>query len=296
MKISLWLAMTAALTVSMLSAQGTGQISGRVLDASGAAIPGTSIQLFVQGGATPIAVQETNQEGLFQFVGVRPINYDLAVEAKGFQKQILRGIKVDAGLTLALPPLTLEVSTQAEVVEVTAEVQGVQTSNAEIATSVTNEQIRRLPQLNRSPLALITTQAGVNSNNRSNTTINGMRAVVHQRDHRRHQHPGQFHPHERPRLSAEHAADGPGGGNDDYDVEHHRRRWFRRFADQVRHAFGHERVSRIAVLVQPQQHRFGEHLVRQPEQHAASVPEPEPGGRFAGRPGGEGQAVFLRQL
>jgi hypothetical protein len=175
MKISLWLAMTAALTVSMLSAQSTGQISGRVLDASGAAIPGTNIELFVQGGATPIAVQESNQEGLFQFVGVRPINYDLAIEAKGFQKQILRGIKVDAGLTLSLPPLTLEVSTQAEVVEVTAEVQGVQTSNAEIATSVTNEQIRRLPTLNRSPLGLIRTQAGVNSNNRSNTTINGMR-------------------------------------------------------------------------------------------------------------------------
>ncbi|MCL4844617.1 MAG: carboxypeptidase regulatory-like domain-containing protein, partial [Bryobacteraceae bacterium] len=133
------------LAATALFAQGTGQISGRVLDASGAAIPGTSIQLLVQGGATPIAVQETNQEGLFQFIGVRPINYDLAVEAKGFQKQILRGIKVDAGLTLSLPPLTLEVSTQAEVVEVTAEVQGVQTSNAEIATSVTNEQVRRLP-------------------------------------------------------------------------------------------------------------------------------------------------------
>jgi hypothetical protein len=163
------------LAATALFAQGTGQISGRVLDASGAAIPGTSIQLLVQGGATPIAVQETNQEGLFQFIGVRPINYDLAVEAKGFQKQILRGIKVDAGLTLSLPPLTLEVSTQAEVVEVTAEVQGVQTSNAEIATSVTNEQVRRLPTLNRSPLGLITTQAGVTSNNRTNTTINGMR-------------------------------------------------------------------------------------------------------------------------
>lgn len=176
MKLSVWLVLAAAFSASLLSAQSTGQISGLVLDASGAAIPGTSIQLFIQGGASPVAIQETNQEGLFQFVGVRPIFYDLSIEARGFQKQILRGIKVDAGLTLALPPLTLEVSTQAEVVEVTAEVQGVQTSSAEIATSVSNEQIRRLPQLNRSPLALIRTQAGVNNNNRTNTTINGMRA------------------------------------------------------------------------------------------------------------------------
>lgn len=163
------------LAASALYGQGTGQITGRVLDASGAAIPATSIQLFVPGGATPVAQTQSNQEGLFQFVGVRPINYDLAFEMKGFQKQILRNIKVDAGLTLALAPVTLEVSTQAEVVEVTAQVQGVQTANAEIATSITNEQVRRLPQLNRSPLALITTQAGVNYNNRSNTSINGMR-------------------------------------------------------------------------------------------------------------------------
>lgn len=163
------------LVAGVLFAQNTGQITGSVLDASGAAIPGTEIQLFVPGGSAPVAVAQSNQEGLFQFIGVRPIFYDLSIEAKGFQKQILRGIKVDAGLTLSLPPIRLEVSSLAEVVEVTAEVQGVQTTNAVIGTSISNEQIRRLPQLNRSPLALIRTQAGVNSNNRSNTTINGMR-------------------------------------------------------------------------------------------------------------------------
>lgn len=163
------------LAASALFAQSTGQITGRVLDASGAAIPGASIQLFVPGGSTPVAVTESNQEGLFQFIGVRPIFHDLSFEVKGFQKQILRGIKVDAGLTLSLPPVTLEVSTQAEVVEVTAEVQGVQTDNAVLGANISNEQIRRLPQLNRSPLALITTQVGVTYNNRTNTTINGMR-------------------------------------------------------------------------------------------------------------------------
>lgn len=163
------------LAASALFAQSTGQITGRVLDASGAAIPGASIQLFVPGGSTPVAVTESNQEGLYQFIGVRPIFHDLSFEVKGFQKQILRGIKVDAGLTLSLPPVTLEVSTQAEVVEVTAEVQGVQTDNAVLGANISNEQIRRLPQLNRSPLALITTQAGVTYNGRTNTTINGMR-------------------------------------------------------------------------------------------------------------------------
>ncbi len=49
-----------------------------------------------------------------------------------------------------------------------------QTSNAEVSTTISNEQVRRLPLLNRSPLALITSQAGV-SNGRGNTVINGQR-------------------------------------------------------------------------------------------------------------------------
>ena len=44
-------------------------------------------------------------------------------------------------------------------IDVTADVQTVQTSNSEVATTVTNEQVRRLPMLDRDPMALITTQA-----------------------------------------------------------------------------------------------------------------------------------------
>lgn len=175
MRRILKLSLFALLLVFAAMAQNTGRISGSVRDASGAAIPGTSVNLFVAGGSSPIATTTTNHEGFFQLNGVRAINHDISLEAKGFQKQMLRGIKVDAGQELSLPPLSLEVSTQTEVVEVAAVVQGVQTANAEVATTVTNEQVRRLPQLNRSPLALITSQAGVTYNNRSNTSINGMR-------------------------------------------------------------------------------------------------------------------------
>ena len=100
----LFLALT--LTASLLFSQSTGRISGTVIDATNAAIPGAQSNLYMPGGASAIATTTTSQEGLFQFVGVQPINYDLSLESKGFQKQILRGIKVDAGLELSLPPIT----------------------------------------------------------------------------------------------------------------------------------------------------------------------------------------------
>lgn len=155
--------------------QNTGRISGSVMDASGAAIPGASVKLFVAGGAAPIASMSSSNEGVFFFPALQPVYYDLSVEVKGFRTEIRRGLKVDAGTELSVPAYKLDVASQAEVVEVSAVAQGVQTSNAELATTITNDQVRRLPTLNRSPLALISTQAGVDYSGRANTTINGMR-------------------------------------------------------------------------------------------------------------------------
>ena len=61
------------------------------------------------------------------------------------------------------------------VVEVSADTVVLQTSNAEITSVITNNQLARLPTANRSPLALLSTQAGFGSNGRANTTINGLR-------------------------------------------------------------------------------------------------------------------------
>lgn len=173
-RIVLLAALVSSLGISVFS-QSTGRISGSVVDPSGAAVPGATVSLSLAGSSSPLATVKTTQEGNFFFPSVQPVNYDIGFEAAGFRKGILRGVKVDTGLETSLRPFQLEVSSQAEVVEVTAEIAGVQTSNAEVASVITNEQVRRLPTLNRSPLALISTQAGVSYNGRTNTTINGLR-------------------------------------------------------------------------------------------------------------------------
>lgn len=157
-------------------AQVTGRVVGSVQDSSGAAIPGATVNLALAGSSTAALTAITTTEGLFTLTGVRAETYDVTVQVAGFRKQTLRAIKVDAGKDTSIPAIKMEVGAVADTVEVTATVQGVQTSSAEISTTVTNLQVSRLPQLGRDPLALLTTQAGVVAYyGKTSTTINGQR-------------------------------------------------------------------------------------------------------------------------
>ncbi len=119
----------------------------------------------------------TTSEGPHRFTGIRPGVYDLVAESAGFLKATIRGIKVDPGLETAVPQVTLELAGVRQSVEAGADVQTVQISNAEIAASVTNEQVRQLPALDRQVLSLLSTQAGVNSG-RGPTVVSGLRTSL----------------------------------------------------------------------------------------------------------------------
>src|ERR1700680_1755105 len=164
-----------ALLVAPSYAQVTGRLSGSVPDSSGAAIPNATVNLLLAGGSKPVLTTVTTPEGLYSFTGIRPASYDLTVDAKGFLKYTLRGVKVETARESSLPTIQLEVAAVTQAVDVTADVQTVQTSNSEISTTVTNAQMRRLPMLDRDPIALIATQAGVSSNV-DDIVINGTRS------------------------------------------------------------------------------------------------------------------------
>ncbi|MFB3828520.1 MAG: carboxypeptidase regulatory-like domain-containing protein [Bryobacteraceae bacterium] len=159
-----------------LAAQVTGRVSGTVVDASGAAVPDAAVRLVLAGGARAALETKTTGEGLFALTGVRPETYDLTVEKAGFVPYAVRGLKVDPARETALAAIRLELPAVAQSVEVRGEPENVQVSNAEVSTTVTNAQVRRLPVLDRDPLRLVQTQAGVTSNGVLDTTINGQRA------------------------------------------------------------------------------------------------------------------------
>src|SRR6202040_3475351 len=99
----------------------------------------------------------------------------LTVESSGFLKDSLRGVKIDPARETSLPPIKLELAAVSQSVDVTADVQTVQTQNAEVLAPLPTEQVRRLPMLDRDPMALIATQAGVSSNV-DDIVINGTRS------------------------------------------------------------------------------------------------------------------------
>ncbi len=154
--------------------QSNGRLTGSVIDPSGAAVPKATVSILLHGGKRALLATLTNNEGAFAIESVRPELYDVMVEADGFQKFSLENVKVDPARSTDLAPITLMLGSTSMMVEVTASAESVQTTSTAISTTVTAEQIRRLPVSDRNPLAFISTQAGVGSSAFA-TNINGQR-------------------------------------------------------------------------------------------------------------------------
>src|SRR4051812_1736429 len=89
-------------------AQDAGRLTGTVTDASGAVVPGASVNVFLAGGGNAVLSSQSTQDGLINIGGVRPGTYDVAVESSGFVKYTLRQVHVDPGRETVLPPIHLE--------------------------------------------------------------------------------------------------------------------------------------------------------------------------------------------
>src|SRR5215472_12693061 len=76
-------------------AQDTGRITGSVADPSGAVVPKAVISIVLHGGTNPVATTQSNSAGLFSVEELRPLFYDLTIDAQGFDKYKLENIKVN---------------------------------------------------------------------------------------------------------------------------------------------------------------------------------------------------------
>jgi len=163
------------LSVLPAAAQMSGRVSGSVADVSGAPVPNADVSLFLAGGTRPLLKSKTASDGTFNVIGIRPADYDLMVEAAGFVKATVHGITVDASRETPVPRITLQLATVTFKVDVNAAETPVETANAEISGTVTMDEIRNLPILDRDVLNILQTQPGVASNGNSYTVINGLR-------------------------------------------------------------------------------------------------------------------------
>jgi TonB dependent receptor len=116
----------------------------------------------------------TSGAGTFFFPSLRPIYYELSVEAPGFKKHTLMGVKIDPASETSLPPIKLEIGDVKTSVETNAPLQTLQTANAEVASTANQDQVAQLPLADRDPLNVLDTIAGVNNNGRGVRTIDGL--------------------------------------------------------------------------------------------------------------------------
>ncbi len=142
---------------SIASAQiDTGTIVGRVVDESGAVLPGVTVTATQQGtnvGSSAV----TNSSGEFIFPGLRVGAYDVAAELTGFKRAVRRDVQLNVQ-TRAQVDLQLSVGALAEEVVVVGRTELLQTQSADIGTVVDSRQVQDLPLLGRrySELAFLT--------------------------------------------------------------------------------------------------------------------------------------------
>jgi hypothetical protein len=134
-------------------------IRGQVLDPSGAPLPGATVTAELAGtGLKSSSV--TDRDGRFFIGGVRPGSYTVSAELVGFKRAVQEELFLRLRDTLELE-FSLELAgVEAEVV-VTAEAPILDTTTAEVAQPVSEEEIKALPLGDRDYLDLALLTPGV---------------------------------------------------------------------------------------------------------------------------------------
>lgn len=161
---------------ALMLAQVSGNVSGSIQDPGGAAVVGAEIGLYLQDGVKPTVSTKSGADGFFSLSGVRSQTYVVKVTATGFSTSS-QVISVLPASSVTLPAIKMQVGTVSTVIDVVDSGGSVQTSSAEVVSVVSMKQVESLPVVNRSPLSLIGTQAGVLTTGKDNSTINGQRTT-----------------------------------------------------------------------------------------------------------------------
>ncbi|HZS08453.1 MAG TPA: carboxypeptidase-like regulatory domain-containing protein [Blastocatellia bacterium] len=172
-----FLILLTVMTTSGLMAFGQGSstasLAGSVVDLTGAVVPGASV--VVKSTATGLEFKATTADnGTFFVPALDPGTYSVSVTAPGFKQAMINDVKVDAG-TPASVRVGLEVGSTNETVVVQGGGEVVQTQSANIATTLSVNQISNLPLVSRDPINFVVLLPGVNTANiNRNSTINGL--------------------------------------------------------------------------------------------------------------------------
>jgi len=136
-----------------------GTVTGQVTDASGAAVPGAAIKLTdIATGAAFASI--SNDAGRYDFPTVPPGKYDITFTKEGFTTYDIKSQNVQVGVVLTLNA-SLKVGSTSTTVEVSASVGAeLQTMNATVGNTLSQQSILVLPNLGRDVTSMAVLQPG----------------------------------------------------------------------------------------------------------------------------------------
>jgi outer membrane receptor protein involved in Fe transport len=138
-----------------------GSFSGTVRDPSGAAIAQAKVRI-VRIETDAVRETRTGAEGNYQFLDVSAGTYRFEIEREGFRKEVREKVALSAGQSLRVDG-NLTLGSVNEAVQVDAQVSQVDTSTANVGSTVYGTQVRELALNTRSFTQLMTLQPGVAS-------------------------------------------------------------------------------------------------------------------------------------
>jgi len=161
-----WLALVVllfALSTTLQAQLTEGSIAGAVTDATGAAVAGASVKITnLQTGS--VDETKTDNIGYYRVLHLQLGAYQIRVEAQGFKATVLESIPVNVNTTTRADA-KLQVGTARETVEVAAGAALVQTEEARLSTTITNQEIANLPLNGRQVYQLVSLEPGVTQTN-----------------------------------------------------------------------------------------------------------------------------------
>lgn len=174
------LSLALFLCFSMNAADTTGVVSGVVKDSSGAVAVNVNVTL-VNTGTNASLASMTDTEGAYFFRNLPVGEYALTVQQPGFKKYVSKGIRVQVNET-ARVDVDLQVGDIDQIIDVSGQVEFVNTTSIALRTVVDQQRIESLPLNGRNPVQLMQLVAGVtpdseNANVTSDTTYPGVTPV-----------------------------------------------------------------------------------------------------------------------
>ena len=135
-------------------------LSGVVSDATGAVIPGATIDVLNEDNGLQRS-STSDGGGRFAFAQLPPGPYTIVAEMTGFELVTISGVQIRVNTSVSQDIVLGEVAAVAETVEVTASGVQVNTTDASVGNAFGTRPIVQLPLNARNPAGLLSLQAGV---------------------------------------------------------------------------------------------------------------------------------------